>query len=101
MPCKVPSHHKLVEVYEDVHHYLPYAHKVIGINSSVLTETLLYHQRLLSVGLGLASRRFIDDEERKKFIINIYSKQLNVKDLNNVDIVKNSWIYKKLVTGNI
>jgi hypothetical protein len=98
-PCKVPSHHKLLEVTDNVHHYLPYAENIIGYNSTVLFETLLYHQRLLTVGIGIASRRFETSEEREKFIINTYSKQINLKDLGNVELIKKSWLYRNIVNS--
>ena len=87
----------MIKVSGDVHSYIPYADKVIGINSTVLFETLLYHQRLITCGIGLPSRRFLDDNERKKFIINCYDKQINQSDLDNVDIIKNSWLYKEIL----
>lgn len=96
-PAKVPKHKKLIAVTENVHHYLPYAENVVGVNSTVLFETLLYHQRILSVGVGIASRRFKNGEERKKFIMNCYQKQIHQSKLNDVDTIRNSWIYKKMV----
>lgn len=97
-PTSVPKNKKLVEVKGNVHHYLPYAENVIGINSTVMFETLLYHQRVLTIGLGLPSRRFTNDIERHKFIVNCYNKQLYQKDLSDVDIVKKSWVYKQIKT---
>lgn len=95
--AKVPSHPRLIEVNENVHHYLPYAESVIGVNSTVMFETMLYHQRILTVGLGIASRRFNSDLERKKFILNCYNKQVHQHDLNDVDVIKESWLYKSLM----
>jgi len=93
---RVPEHNNLIEVSENVHHYLPYAEKVIGINSTVLFETLLYHSRLLSFGLGIPSRKFNDDIERIKFVQHCYAKQLNFSDLSNIQIMQNSWIIQQL-----
>lgn len=93
----VPSHKKLIEVKEDVHHYLPYAENVIGYNSTVLFETLLYHQRLLTIGLGIATRRFESGLDRKKFILNCARKQIHQTQLNDIETIKNSWMYKKLI----
>lgn len=95
-PAKINSNSKLIEVKEDVHHYIPYAENVIGINSTVLFETLLYHQRLLSIGLGIASRRFETKIEREKWILNCYNKQINSNQLMDIDVIENSWIYKKI-----
>ena len=61
---KIPKSERLIKVSGDVHSYIPYADKVIGINSTVLFETLLYHQRVITCGIGLPSRRFLDDNER-------------------------------------
>lgn len=93
---KIPKSKRLIEVSGDVHSYIPYANKVIGINSTVLFETLLYHQRLLTCGIGLPSRRFLDDNERKKFIINCYNKQLYQTQLSDVDKVEKSWLYTEI-----
>jgi hypothetical protein len=95
-PAKVPSHPKLVAVKENVHHYIPYAENVVGVNSTVMFETLLYHQRILTVGLGIASRRFENDLDRKKFILNCYNKQIRQAHLGNVEVIRNSWLYKNL-----
>ena len=95
-PSRVPIHNKLVSVSEDVHHYLPYADSVIGINSTVLFETLLYHQRLLTVGIGVASRRFNSDAARVNFINTCHKRQLRLTDLSKPDVIKRSWLYKNL-----
>jgi len=94
---KIPKSERLIKVSGDVHSYIPYADKVIGINSTVLFETLLYHQRVITCGIGLPSRRFLDDNERKKFIINCYNKQMNQSDLDNVNVIKTSWLYKEIL----
>lgn len=96
-PANVPKHPKLIEVKENVHHYLPYAENVVGINSTVMFETLLYHQRMLTLGLGIASRRFETDLDRKKFILNCHAKQIHQTKLHDVEVVKNSWLYKNMV----
>ena len=97
-PCEVPEDDRLVEVFENVHHYLPYAENVVGVNSTVLFETLLYHQRILSVGLGIASRRFNSDEERKSFIMNCLAKQLYHTELADPKVIEKSWFYKKMIS---
>lgn len=96
-PAKVPSHKKLIEVKENVHHYIPYADKVIGINSTVMFETLLYHQRMLNVGFGFGSRRFENDEDRKKFVVQCYNRQIHQLDLLDPNKIKESWFYKKMI----
>lgn len=95
-PTRVPSHPKLIEVKENVHHYLPYAENVVGINSTVMFETLLYHQRILTTGLGIGSRRFENNDERKKFILNCYNKQIHQTELSDIEAVRNSYIYQAL-----
>lgn len=94
--ARVPTHDKLIPVNEDVHHYLPYAENVIGVNSTVLFETLLYHQRLLTIGIGVASRRFNSDADRINFITTCYKRQLRLTDLSKPDIIKKSWLYNNL-----
>ena len=96
-PCEAPDDDRLVEVFDNVHHYLPYAENVVGINSTVLFETLLYHQRILAVGLGLASRRFDSDAEREKFIMNCLDKQLYHADLGDAGVIKKSWFYQGIL----
>lgn len=94
---KISNKFNFIEVKENVHHYIPYAKKVIGINSNVLFETMIYHNRILNVGLGICSRKFESNTERNKFLKECYSRQINLKNLNNVDIVKKSWIYKNMI----
>ncbi len=94
---RVPSHPKLQKVTGDVHSYIPYAETVVGINSTVLFETLLYHQRVITCGVGITSRRFLNDEEREKFIVNCYNKQLYQASLKDIDQVKKSWVYGEIL----
>lgn len=75
-------------VDDDIYHYIPYADLVIGINSTVLVETLLFHSRILSVGLGVSSRGFKDDYERERFIFGLYKKQLKWEDLKDAEKVQ-------------
>lgn len=96
---KITPHPKLLEVNKDIHHYIPYAEKVIGINSNSLFETLFYHQRLLTLGLGTASRRFETDSERRKYLLNCYRKQIHQTQLSNVDVVKNSYLYSMITSS--
>lgn len=92
----VKEYDKFIEVTEDVHHYLPYADLVIGINSTVLTETLLYHTNIITVGAGISARN-VSKDERKKYVLEIYSRQLNWEDLRNPEKVENSYLYKQLM----
>ncbi|MDB2550621.1 hypothetical protein N9X24_02010, partial [Rickettsiales bacterium] len=73
-----------------------YAKKVIGINSTVLFETLLYHKNIECFGYGLASRRIDSDTERKKYITHCYNKQFYFEDLKNPKIIENSYFYKRM-----
>jgi hypothetical protein len=90
----VPRHPKLVEVADDVHHYIPYAEKVIGVNSNVLLETFLYHDNILALGLGMATRRFGSEKERQAFIVNCLNKQIPQDKLGSPKAIKDSWLYK-------
>lgn len=94
---KIGDRHNFIEVTENVHHYIPYADKVIGINSTVLFETLLYHGNLISIGLGISSRNFNSDLERKKYVLHLYNKQFYWPELSNVDKIKNSYFYKEMI----
>jgi hypothetical protein len=85
-----------IEVYNDVHHYIPYAQQVIGINSTVLFETLLYHKNITSFGYGLCSRKLKNDNERKRYVSHCYNKQFYFNDLADIDTIKNSYLYKKM-----
>ena len=87
---------KFIEVKEDAHHYLPYAEKVIGITTNCLTETLLYHDRVLALGECLASRKFKDDDEIYKYISMLYRNQLYWCDLKDKIKIENSYFYKKM-----
>lgn len=94
---KISVHHeKLLKVSEDVHHYLPYAKFVCGINSTVMVESLLYHGRIISYGAGITSRNFSSEEERIAFIAELYKRQLLWSDLNSADIISKSHLNKIL-----
>tara|TARA_Y100000389_G_scaffold40527_1_gene35087 strand:- start:1792 stop:2700 length:909 start_codon:yes stop_codon:yes gene_type:complete len=96
----IKNRENFIEVYDDVHHYIPYAKKVIGINSTVLFETLLYHNNIECFGYGLASRKINSDIERKKYITHCYNKQFYFEDLENPKLVENSDFYKKMCNKN-
>lgn len=93
------TYDKFIEVTEDVHHYIPYADIVVGINSTVLTETLLYHTNIITVGAGITARN-ISENQRKKYVLNIHSRQLNWDDLGDPIKIKNSYFYKELMRIN-
>lgn len=82
-PIDIKMNEKFKIVDGNIHEYVPYADLVIGINSNVLTETLLYHSRIITVGLGITSRGFKDDNERERYVYNLYKKQMYWHDLKN------------------
>lgn len=84
---------KFVRVTEDVHHYLPYADQVFGLNSTVMIETLLYHGNLVTYGAGIASRHFTNDAQRRRFIATMYNRQFKWSDLRNSELLKDSYLY--------
>lgn len=95
----IRSRVNFIEVFEDVHHYIPYAKQVIGINSTVLFETLLYHKNIISFGHGLCSRKIQNDIDRKKFVSHCYRKQLYFDDLSSKEVVKKSYFYKRMLNN--
>lgn len=96
-PAKITlKHPKLVQVTQDVHHYIPCADFVFGINSTVLVETLLYHERIISYGAGIAARHFGDSASRKHFVATMFSRQMKWNDLKNPDFVRHSYLYEYL-----
>jgi len=95
--CQLKKRPKFIEVTENVHHYIPYADMVIGNNSTVLLETYLYHNRVLHLGAGIASRRFLNDDERIKYIIHLYNKQFYWDKLKDVSFIEKSFFYKKML----
>lgn len=94
---QIPTSDKISLVTDDVHHYIPYADLIIGLNSTVLVETLYYHSRILSVGLGIASKKFTSEHERKQYMINITKKQMAWDDLKYSETVKNQIFYKDMI----
>lgn len=92
------KHPKVIEVTNDVHHYLPYADFVFGLNSTVMVETLLYHGRIITYGAGVASRHFTSDLDRMAFVAELYKRQLAWDDLKDKMKVKNSHLYSILFT---
>lgn len=95
------KHPRVIEVNADVHHYIPYADIVFGLNSTVMVETLIYHSRLISYGAGITSRQFVSDIDRIGFVANLYRQQLKWDDLKNVDKVKQSKLYDILMQLHI
>lgn len=96
-PCIVNNRPNFIEVKDNVHHYLPYAEKVIGINSTVLLEALIYHDRVITLGNGITSRQF-EADEHKKYVTYLISRQFKWADMGNPNIVKNSYFYKKMTS---
>jgi hypothetical protein len=90
----IKSDPKFIQVTEDVHHYLPYADQVFGLNSTVMIETLLYHSNLVTYGAGIASRHFANDAQRMRFIATMYNRQFKWADLRNANLVRDSYLYK-------
>lgn len=101
-PCNITiKDSRFKEVTEDVHHYLKDAELVIGCNSSVLFETLLYHNRILTLGLGLTSRMIGNEctplSNRVNYLLHCYEKQVNQAHLGDPDHMKETWMYKTLM----
>jgi hypothetical protein len=92
----ISSYDKFVEVTEDVHHYIPYADLVVGINSTVLMESLIYHNRIISFGASIASRQ-LSEEQRIKLLAKLQRKQVNWEDLKDKDKVENSRFYQEIL----
>jgi capsule polysaccharide export protein KpsC/LpsZ len=90
----IKSDSKFIQVTEDVHHYLPYADQVFGLNSTVMIETLLYHSNLVTYGAGIASRHFANDAQRMRFVATMYNRQFKWADLRNANLVRDSYLYK-------
>jgi hypothetical protein len=91
---------RVFEVKKDVHHYLPYADQVFGLNSTVMVEALLYHSRIVTYGCGISSRHFVDEHERQAFIGEMYRRQMKWNELKCPDTVKDSHLYS-LITALI
>jgi hypothetical protein len=94
--CQIKPRNNFIEVTEDVHHYIPYAKQIIGINSTVLLESLIYTNNVITLGKGITSREFKNDEN-KQFITHLKSKQFYWEELNNVETIKNSYFYNKMI----
>ena len=95
-PTPIKADPRLIEVKDDVHHYLENANFVIGCNSSVLFECLLYHNRIITAGIGLTSRP-LNEEDRKAYIIHCYKKQIHQTKLGDPNYIKETWMYKELL----
>jgi hypothetical protein len=95
--CVIKPRNRFIEVTENVHYYLPYAEMVIGINSTVLIETLLYHNRIITTGLGLTSRPISSEIEARQYITHLYKKQMKWDDLKNVEFMEKSYLYQKMI----
>ena len=88
------NHPKFIPVTEDIHHYIPYADFVFGLNSTVMVETLLYHERIISYGAGVASRHFSGTKDREAFIAEMYRRQMLWDDLSDENKVRSSYLYR-------
>jgi hypothetical protein len=91
----IRKHSNCSRVIGDVHHYLPYAKQVIGINSTVLLEALLYTSNVVTLGEGITNRAF-KGEEHKQYVTHLYSKQMKWEELKDSNAVKNSIFYKRM-----
>jgi hypothetical protein len=94
--CKLKVRDNFIEVTENVHHYLPYAEKIIGINCTVLLESLLYTNNVITLGKGITSRTFKGDEN-KQYITHLIGKQFYWSELNNIELIKESYFYKQML----
>lgn len=94
--CETKTRKDFVEVTENVHHYLPYAEQIIGVNSTVLLEGLIYTKNVITLGKGITSRDF-KENENKQFITHLINKQFYWDELKNIDTIENSIFYKKMV----
>lgn len=93
---RITPRENFIEVTEGVHHYLPYASKVIGVNSNTLLESLIYHDNVVSLGKGITSRSLTGDEH-KQYVTHLFKKQFNMSDMTNIELIKVSRFYKTLV----
>lgn len=93
-PLILPN--RFITVTEDVHHYIPYADLVIGINSTVMVETLLYHGNVLTCGLGIASRN-LTNEARQTVVTSLLRKQMTWEEIADDNYIMNSKIYKQMM----
>lgn len=93
---QIKERKNFIEVKDDVHHYIPYATEVCGINSTVLFETLLYHKRIYALGRGLMTRSVSDDNERIAYIMHCYKRQFYWEELKDINKIKNSYFFKRM-----
>lgn len=97
-PCNITlKDPRLKEVSGDVHQYMRNARLVAGCNSTALFECLLYHDRILTAGLGLTSRPLNGDRDRKRFVVHCYHKQIHQTKLADPNHIKETWFYKQLL----
>lgn len=93
--CNIVPGRNCVEVKENIHHYLPYAEKVIGINSTALLEALIYHNRVITLGKGITSRDLPENLHRR-YVTHLEGKQFLWSDMGDVNKVKRSYFYKRM-----
>lgn len=97
-PCNITINDpRLVEVVGNVHSYIPYAEWVFGCNSTVLFECLLYHNRIITAGLGLSSRPINNNIDRIRYVVHCYNKQIHQTNLADHNHIKETWFYKTLM----
>jgi len=94
--CQIIPGRNCIEVKDNIHHFLPYADKVIGINSTALLEALIYHNRVVTIGKGISSRKLVGDEH-KQYITHLAQKQFPWSEMGNLDKIKNSYFYRKMI----
>lgn len=97
-PCEITVTDPRVEaVTGDVHEYLEDAQLVVGCNSTALFECLLYHNRIISAGIGLNSRPIYDDEDRIRYVLHCYDKQIHQTHLADPRHIEDTWLYEQLM----
>lgn len=98
-PCNITIEDpRLEEVFGNVHAYMPDAEWVFGCNSTVLFECLLYHERVITAGLGLSSRPFKSDAQRHAYVVNCHNKQIHQTKLADPNHISKTWFYEQLVS---
>ena len=91
-PISNLKNNRIIKVNEDCHHFIPYADFVVGINSGVLIETLIYHSNVISLDNNTINYWDYDKNKRNKILNGFYNTMIPNNKLSDDDFINNSYL---------
>lgn len=90
---------RCVRTGADCHSLIPYADMVIGINSGVLVETLIYHSNVIACDNNTINEWSFSEEQRIQILNGFRKTMIPNTKLNDVEFIKRSYLTYFLPIG--